>query len=86
MHTSTHSWWVCEDVFALSHLSVVMVQPGQDRNSNHLGSLVRRGSGGFRGVGKLLLNTLMWSSLIEVVHILLEHTLELLLLKDQQVV
>ena len=43
-----HPWalscMVGSDVSSLSHLSVVMVQPGQDRNGNHLGSFVRSGT------------------------------------------
>ena len=65
---------------------VVMVQPTHDRNGNHLvprNLSVRNRSEPFRN---LLSNPLMGSCLIEVGHIRLEHALELLLLKDQQMV
>jgi hypothetical protein len=63
-----------------------MVQPGQDRNAYHLGSFVRSCMGRSRGVGKLLLDPLMRSCLVEGGHIGIEHKLKLLRLKDQQVI
>src|SRR5947207_12520543 len=63
-----------------------MVQPSQDRNCNHPGSLVWRGMGCSIRFGNLLLNPLMRSCPIEVCHIFIEHTLELLLMEDQQMV
>ena len=55
--------------FSLGYQLVVMVQPSQDRNCNHLGSLVRRGTKQSIRFGNLLLNTLMRSCSIEVCHI-----------------
>jgi len=63
-----------------------MMQPSQDRNGNHLGSCLHSDTRGSRGVGDLLLDALMWSCLVEVGHIGLEHAEELSLVKDQQVI
>jgi len=63
-----------------------MVEPTQDRNSDHLALRMLRGPRHFTRDGYLLLDALMRSCLVEVDHIGIEHALELLLLKDQQVV
>jgi hypothetical protein len=68
---------------ALGHLSVVMVQSGQDWNSNHLASCLRRGTRCPSGVGNLLLDPLMGSCLVEVSHIRIQDALKLLFLKNQ---
>ena len=63
-----------------------MVQPTQDRKSDHLVPCIlsaRNRSALFRG---LLPDPLMRPCPIEVGNIAIEHSLELLLLKDQQVV
>lgn len=69
----------------LSYSLVVMVESTQNRNGDSLISTVikrnRRGTK-FRN---LLLNPLMRSSPIEVCHIHVEYTLELLLMEEQQV-
>src|SRR5215469_2682867 len=85
-HTSTLDCIVDSVLPSLSNPLVVMVQPSQDRNSNHPASFVRSVSRCSRGFGDLLLNPLMRSCLIEVHHIRFEHALELPLLQDQQVV
>jgi hypothetical protein len=72
--------------FSLGYPLVIMVQPSQDRNCNHLGSHVRRGTKESIGFGNVLLNTLMRSCSIEVCHIPVEHSLELFLMEDQQMV
>jgi hypothetical protein len=74
------------DVSSLRHLSIVMVQPGQDRSGNHPGSFVRWGTRGYRGVRDLLPNALMGSCLVEIRDVGSEDALELLLLQDEQVV
>ena len=71
---------------ALGHLSVVMVQSGQDWNDNHLASCLRCGTRCSCRVGNLLMYPLMGSCLVEVDHIRIEHALELLLMQDQQVI
>ena len=85
-HTSTLDCIVDSVLPSLGNLLVVMVQPSQDRNSNHPASFVRSVSRCSRGFGDLLLDPLMRSCLIEVHHIRFEDTLELSLMKDQQVV
>ena len=65
---------------------VVMMEPSQDRNSDHLVPCIMRGMRRSTRFRKLLLNTLMRSCLVEVCHILIEHALKLLLVKDQEVV
>ena len=60
-----------------------MVEPTQDRNSDHLALRMLRGPRHFTRDGYLLLDALMRSCLVEVDHIGIEHALELLLLKDQ---
>jgi hypothetical protein len=85
-HTSTHSGRVGADVSSLRHLSVVMVQSGQDRNSNYLDSFLWSGTRGSKAVRDPLLDALMGSGLVEVRHIRLEHPLELPLLNNQQMV
>ncbi len=65
---------------------VVMVQSSHDRNGNHLVACIlsaRNRSALFRD---LLPNPLMRPCLVEVRDVRIEHALELLLLKDQQVV
>lgn len=70
----------------LGYSLVVMVESTQNRNGDYLISTVikrnRRGTK-FRN---LLLNPLMRSSPIEVCHIHVEYTLELLLMEDQHVI
>jgi hypothetical protein len=65
---------------------ILMVQPTHDRTSNHLVPCILRGRNRSAPSRNLLRNPLMWSCLIEVDHIGIEHALELLLLKDQQVI
>src|SRR5215471_21851735 len=65
---------------------IIMVQPTHDRTSNHLVPCILRGRNRFAPSGNLLPNPLMRSCLVEVDHIGIEHALELLLLKDQQVI
>src|SRR5512135_358024 len=71
---------------ASSSPAVVMVQPTHDRKCDHLVPCILRGKNRSEPFRNLLLDALMWSCLIEVPHIRIEHTLELLLLKNQQVV
>src|SRR5215467_12182627 len=66
--------------------AVVMVQPTQDRTSYHLVPCILSGRTQAALFRDLLPNALMGSCLVEVGHIRIEHALELLLLKDQQVV
>jgi hypothetical protein len=61
----THSCMVGADVSSLRRLSIVMVQPGQDRNSNYFASFGHSGTRGSSGVGDLLPNTLMRPCLVE---------------------
>ena len=63
-----------------------MVEPTQYWNSQHLVRCTMRGKRRCARLGKLLLNTLMRSCLIEVRSIQIEYALELLLAEDQQVV
>src|SRR5579864_854541 len=65
---------------------VVMMKPSQDRNCHHLAHCMLRGTRRFTRLRNLLTNTLMRSSPIEVGHIVIEHTMELLLMQDQQVI
>ena len=65
---------------------VVMVQSPHDRNGNHFVPCILRGRNRSALFWDLLLNPLMGSCPVEVHYILLEHPLELLLLKRQQVV
>jgi len=65
---------------------IVMVQPTQDRKSDHLVPCILRGRNQSALLGDLLSNPLMGSSLVEVSDIGIEHTLELPLMQDQQVV
>ena len=65
---------------------VVMVEPTQYRNSDHLVICIMRGKSRSSRFRKLLLNTLMRSCPVEVHHILIEHALKLLLVEDQQMV
>jgi hypothetical protein len=65
---------------------VVMVQSTHDRNGNHFAPCILRGRNRSALFWDLLLNPLMGSCPVEVHYILLEHALELLLLKNQHVV
>ncbi len=65
---------------------VVMVQPAHDRKSDHLVPCMMRGHGWSAWSRNLLLDPLMRSCLVEVLHIGIEHPLQLLLLQDEQVV
>jgi hypothetical protein len=63
-----------------------MVESTQDRNNNYFAPYMMRGMSRTARFRKLLPYPLMRSSLVEVHYILIEHTLELLLVEDQQVV
>ena len=65
---------------------VVMVQSAHDRKSDHLVPCMMRGHGWSACSRNLLLDPLMRSCLVEVLHIGIEHPLQLLLLQDEQVV
>ncbi len=65
---------------------VIMVEPTQYRNSNHLAHCIMRGTRRPARFRNPLLNALMWSCPVEVCYILIEHALKLLLMEDQQVV
>jgi hypothetical protein len=65
---------------------VVMVEPTQYRNSDHLVTCMLRVNSRSARFRKLLLNPLMRSFPVEVPHILIEHALQLLLVEDQQMV
>jgi hypothetical protein len=62
---------------------VVMVEPSQDRNCHHLFPCIMRGTRGSTRFRNLLLSPLMGSCPIEVGYILIEYTVELLLVEDQ---
>jgi hypothetical protein len=66
--------------------SVVMVETTHSRKSDHLVPCILRGRSRFAPFRNLLLNPLMRSGPVEIHHILIEHALELLLVKNQQVV
>jgi hypothetical protein len=81
------TYGIAELIFSQSgYPLVVMVKPSQDRNCHHLVRRMLRGTRRSTRLRNLLLNTLMRSCSVEVGHINIEHTLELLLMKDQQVV
>jgi hypothetical protein len=63
-----------------------MVQPTHDRTSDHLVACILSARNQSALLRDLLLDPLMGSCLVEVGHIGMEHTLKLLLLKDQQVI
>ena len=63
-----------------------MVEPTQDRNSDHLALRMLRGPRHFTRDGYLLLDALMRSCLVEVRYIRIEDALELSIMKDQQMV
>ncbi len=63
-----------------------MVQPTHDRKSHYLGACILRRRNRSEPFRDLLRNPLMGSCLVEVDHIRIEHALELLLLKDQQMI
>jgi len=65
---------------------IVMVQPTQDRKSDHLVPCVLSAKNRSVQFRDLLLDPLMRPCPIEVGHIAIEQALELFLLKDQQVV
>jgi hypothetical protein len=69
-----------------SYPLVVMVEPTYYRYSNYLVPCLMRGERWSVRFRKLLPNPLMRSGPVEVRHILIEQALELLLVKDQQVV
>src|SRR5947209_9794467 len=66
--------------------TVVMVQPTHDRTSDHLVPGILSGKARSALFRDLLPNALMRSCLVEVNHIRIQNALELLLLKDQQMV
>src|SRR5260370_834672 len=78
------SYWTCAS--DSGYPLVVMVETTQYRNSDHLVSCIARGTRRFARLGRLLLNPLMRSCLVEVRYIPIEYALELLLAADQQVV
>jgi hypothetical protein len=81
------TYGIAEHIFSqLGYPLVVMVKPSQDRNCHHLVPCMLRGTRKSMRLRNLLLNPLMRSCPVEVGHIDIEHTLELLLMKDQQVV
>src|SRR5215470_701082 len=82
----TPSCMVGAEVSSLRHLSVVMVQPGQNRNRNHFASSGRSGTRCSSGVGDLLPNPLMRPCLVEIGDIRMEYTVELLLMQDEQII
>jgi hypothetical protein len=63
-----------------------MVEPAQERNANERVSGMWRWSRRRWWLGQVLPEALMWSCLIEGGHTLIERTLELLLVEDQQVI
>ena len=63
---------------------LVVVQPAHDRKSDQLIPCILSGKNRSALLWDLLRNPLMGSCLIEVDHIRIEHTLELLLMQDQQ--
>jgi hypothetical protein len=65
---------------------VVIVEPTHDRKSDHFVPCILSGRNRSAPLRYLLLNPLMRPCLVEVGHIRIEHPLELLLLKNQQVV
>src|SRR2546421_6280016 len=65
---------------------IVMVQPIHDRKSHYLVACILRRRNRSEPFRYLLRNPLMGSCLVEVDHIRIEHALELLLLKDQQMI
>ena len=65
---------------------VVVMQPTQDRKSNYLVPCILRRRNQSEPFRNLLRHPLMGSCLVEVGDIGIEHTLELPLLQDQQVV
>ena len=65
---------------------VVMVESTHSRKSDHLVNCILGGGSRSTPFRNLLLNTLMRSCPVEVHHILIEHALELPLVKDQEVV
>jgi hypothetical protein len=71
---------------ASGYPSVVMVEPTDDRKSEHLIPCILSGRNRAAPFRYLLLDPLMRSCPVEVHHVLIEHTLELLLAEDQQVV
>jgi hypothetical protein len=81
------TYWIAEHVFSQSgYPLVVVVEPGQYRNSHHLVPCIGRGTRRTTRFRDLLLITLMGSCPVEVCYIPIKYTLELLLAKDQQVV
>ena len=63
-----------------------MVEPTQDREGEDLATCLRCWHGSSLLLGNLLLDTLVRSCLVEVVHIRVEHAVELLLLQDKQMI
>ena len=66
--------------------AVVMMQPTQDRKSDHLVPYILSGRNRATLLRDLLPNSLMRPCLVEVGHIRIEHALELPLMQDQQVI
>jgi hypothetical protein len=65
---------------------VVMVQPTHDRESGHLVPCILRGRNRSLLLRDLLRNPLMGPCPVEVPHILIQNALELLFLKNEQMV
>jgi hypothetical protein len=65
---------------------VVMVEPTNDRKSDHLVPCILSGRNRSALFRDLLLDPLMGSCSVEVHHIRIEHALELLLAEDEQMV
>ncbi len=66
--------------------AVVMMQPTQDRKSDHLVPYILSGRNRATLLRDLLPNPLMRPCLVEIDHIGSEHALELLLLNNQQMI
>ena len=65
---------------------IVMVQPTHDRKNHYLVACILRGTNRSEPFRYLLRNPLMGSCLVEVDYIRIEHTLELLLMQDEQMI
>src|SRR5215469_11452647 len=94
LHGDEHGEALCVGLWQLHFMwktlcasSVVMVQPSQDRNRNHCASFGRRDTrcSSFP-LRNLLPHPLMRPYLVEIGHIGMEHTVELPLLQDEQVI
>ncbi len=63
-----------------------MVEPTQDREGEELAPCLMCWHGSSFRLRNLLLDALVRSCLVEVVHIRVEHALELLLMEDEQMI